>query len=76
MHDPATLGLVSRGGMPLPLPGDAKPVGTPATKPRAPSLIAEALRALAERNLALGLTVQGTACGAAISTGGRLDRST
>jgi hypothetical protein len=47
--------------MPLPLSTDARPVGMPAPKPRAPSLIAEALRALAERNRALGLTVQGTA---------------
>jgi hypothetical protein len=62
--------------MPLRLSTDARPVGTPAPKPRAPSLIAEALRTLAERNRGLGLTVQGTARGAAISTGGRLDRST
>jgi hypothetical protein len=42
--------------MTLPLPTDANPTGTPVPKVRAPSLIAEALRALAERNRTLGLT--------------------
>jgi hypothetical protein len=45
--------------MPLPLSTDATPAGTPAPKTRAPSLIAEALRALAERNRALGLPAGG-----------------
>jgi hypothetical protein len=43
----------------LPPPTDPKPAGAPVPKTRAPSLIAEALRALAERNRAMGLSVQG-----------------
>jgi hypothetical protein len=42
--------------MPLLLPTDTKPAGTPVPKTRAHSLIAEALHALAERNRAMGLT--------------------
>jgi hypothetical protein len=38
----------------LPPPNDAKIASTPVPKTRAPSLIAEALRALAERNRAMG----------------------
>ena len=41
----------------LPLPTEAKPAGMPVPKARAPSLIAEVLRALAERNRAMGLGV-------------------
>jgi hypothetical protein len=44
--------------MSLPLPTDTRPAGTPVPKTRAHSLIAEALRALAERNRAMGLSVQ------------------
>jgi hypothetical protein len=41
-----------------PVSTDATLAGTPVAKARAPSLIAEALRALAERNRAMGLTLK------------------
>jgi hypothetical protein len=44
---------------PLPLPTDAKPASAPVPKTWAHSLIAEALRALAERNRAIGLSAGG-----------------
>jgi hypothetical protein len=56
--------------MPVPLPTDAKPAGMPVPKTLAPSLIAEALRALAERNRGLGLTPRtGPTAGRVVGTG-------